>query len=298
MQSLTMKDAHATACDFCSVDPADLLAAAEEFMTTPEARLEMATADFAAALTLTHNATSLILPGGANITTAAGDTAIAISLGSGNWVVVNYMPAGGYARAGAATASGLTLATARVLGRRSAGTGAIEDIPVGNDATGLSLAINRGTEQATTSGTAIDFTGIPAGVRRITIMLDGVSLAAGDTINLQLGDSGGIETTGYSGNSGIVAGTATGSIGASLSTAFSLIFSGLAASDTVSGVIELFNQSGNKWAIKSKLGRTGTPQIHEAVGFKTLSDVLDRVRIRSDAATAFDAGTINIMWEF
>jgi len=53
---------------------------------------------FAAALTLTHNATSLILPGGANITTAAGDTAIAISLGSGNWVVVNYMPAGGYVR--------------------------------------------------------------------------------------------------------------------------------------------------------------------------------------------------------
>jgi hypothetical protein len=48
---------------------------------------------FAAALTLTHNASSLILPGGANITIAAGDTAVAISLGSGNWVVVNYVPA-------------------------------------------------------------------------------------------------------------------------------------------------------------------------------------------------------------
>ena len=49
MQSLTMRDAHATACEFCSVDLADLLAAEEEFMLTPEARLEMATADFAAA---------------------------------------------------------------------------------------------------------------------------------------------------------------------------------------------------------------------------------------------------------
>jgi hypothetical protein len=48
---------------------------------------------FAGALTLTHNATSLILPGAANITTAAGDTAEAISLGSGNWVVVQYTPA-------------------------------------------------------------------------------------------------------------------------------------------------------------------------------------------------------------
>jgi hypothetical protein len=40
---------------------------------------------FDGALTLTHNATSLILPGAANITTAAGDTAIMVSEGSGNW---------------------------------------------------------------------------------------------------------------------------------------------------------------------------------------------------------------------
>lgn len=48
---------------------------------------------FAGSLVLTHNATSLILPGGANITTAAGDTAVAVSLGGGNWVVVEYTPA-------------------------------------------------------------------------------------------------------------------------------------------------------------------------------------------------------------
>ena len=48
---------------------------------------------FAAALTLTYNATSLILPGAANIITAAGDTATAVSLGSGNWVVTDYMRA-------------------------------------------------------------------------------------------------------------------------------------------------------------------------------------------------------------
>lgn len=45
---------------------------------------------FAGALTLTYNATSLILPGNANITTAAGDTAFALYLGSGNWQVVQY----------------------------------------------------------------------------------------------------------------------------------------------------------------------------------------------------------------
>lgn len=50
---------------------------------------------FAGALTLTHNATSLILPGGANITTAAGDCFEALSLGSGNWRVIRYTRATG-----------------------------------------------------------------------------------------------------------------------------------------------------------------------------------------------------------
>ena len=48
---------------------------------------------FAAVLTLTHNATSLILPGGGNITTAAGDTAILLSDASGNWVCLAYQRA-------------------------------------------------------------------------------------------------------------------------------------------------------------------------------------------------------------
>lgn len=50
---------------------------------------------FAGALTLTHNATSLILPGAANITTAAGDTLIAQYMGSGNWRVISYTKASG-----------------------------------------------------------------------------------------------------------------------------------------------------------------------------------------------------------
>lgn len=45
---------------------------------------------FTGVLTLTYNATSLILPTSASITTAAGDTAIAESLGVGNWLVSDY----------------------------------------------------------------------------------------------------------------------------------------------------------------------------------------------------------------
>lgn len=54
---------------------------------------------FAGILTLTHNATSLILPTGANITTAAGDVAEFVSLGSGNWKCISYQRANGTALA-------------------------------------------------------------------------------------------------------------------------------------------------------------------------------------------------------
>lgn len=45
---------------------------------------------FSGILTLTQNATSLILPGSTSITTAVGDTAIFVSEGSGNWRCLNY----------------------------------------------------------------------------------------------------------------------------------------------------------------------------------------------------------------
>lgn len=50
---------------------------------------------FTGVLILTHNATSLILPGTANITTAVNDRAVFVSLGSGNWICTNYSRASG-----------------------------------------------------------------------------------------------------------------------------------------------------------------------------------------------------------
>lgn len=50
---------------------------------------------FSGALLLTHNGTSLILPGAANITTAAGDCLIARHEGSGNWRVLTFLRAAG-----------------------------------------------------------------------------------------------------------------------------------------------------------------------------------------------------------
>jgi len=76
---------------------------------------------FAGALTLTHNATSLILPGGANIATAAGDTALFASDASGNWRCFNYQRGSGQPVATALnvaslSASGTVTATGNVNG--------------------------------------------------------------------------------------------------------------------------------------------------------------------------------------
>ena len=96
---------------------------------------------FAAALTLNHNATSLILPGGVAISVAAGDTATAVSLGAGNWLMTDYQRANGQPLngviPGAAAGSGLTVSAPGLLGRSSAGSGAVEEVMLGR---GLSFA--------------------------------------------------------------------------------------------------------------------------------------------------------------
>lgn len=89
---------------------------------------------FSGVLTLTHNVTSLILPGAASITTAAGDSAYFISLGSGNWRCTSYQKASGAAVAGGSatlTVDNKTAAYVVVAGdngkiiRTTSGTGAI-----------------------------------------------------------------------------------------------------------------------------------------------------------------------------
>lgn len=146
------------------------------------------------------------------------------------------------------------------------------------------------TAQATTSGTAIDFTGIPSWVKRITVMFSGISTTAGNLTYLQIGDSGGIETTGYE------CATTTGTSTNSATTAFLLIANTTAAA-AVSGHAFLTKIDGNEWIFSGiSNGYSGvTGSI--ASGKKTLSSTLDRIRLTNAAADTFDAGKVNIIYE-
>ena len=150
-----------------------------------------------------------------------------------------------------------------------------------------------GTAVASTSGTSIDFTGIPGWVKRVTVMLNGVSTNGTSSPMLQLGDSGGVETTGYACTSSTI-GASTGTTG--YTTGFT-IRSG-SASAALLGSFVITNVNLNNWVCFATFGDTGTTNCYVVGGSKALSDVLDRVRITTVNGTdTFDAGSINILYE-
>jgi len=154
--------------------------------------------------------------------------------------------------------------------------------------------IKSGTSVASTSGTSIDFTGIPSWVKRITVMFNGVSLSGTTNFLVQLGDSGGIETTGYE---SVIFG-----YGQHATSTSGLIFWHALASRVSSGHVHLTLLSGNSWigsvAVANWDANTANVGAHVGGMRKTLSDTLDRIRITTVNGTdTFDAGTINILYE-
>ena len=149
----------------------------------------------------------------------------------------------------------------------------------------------------TATGTAVDFTGIPAWVKRITVMFSGVSTNGTSQPYLQLGDAGGVENTGYvSGVGSISTGANTTSGSITVTDAFPLYTGSVTAASLISGNVILSNLSDNTWTASASL-LSGTRSVVMG-GSKTLSDTLTQVRITTVNGTdTFDAGTINIMYE-
>lgn len=162
----------------------------------------------------------------------------------------------------------------------------------------LSGAIGRGTAVASTSGTAIDFTGIPSWVKRITIMLSGVSTTGASPILVQLGDSGGVENTGYTSQAAGISTTAIDTTRSGTNTdGFRLAINVHAAGDLITGEISIANINSNTWIAQGIVIASATfPTM--TVGSKSTSATLDRVRVTTVGGTdTFDAGTINIFYE-
>lgn len=152
-----------------------------------------------------------------------------------------------------------------------------------------------GTNPFNNTLTNVDFTGIPSWVKRITVMFDAVSTSGSSTVQVQIGDSGGIENTGYVSVS--MRTNATGLNANSITTGFG--FDGASASSAYSrsGSMVLTNLNGNIWTAQGAISET-TDALSVQGGSKTLSATLDRVRVTTVNGTdTFDAGSINILYE-
>jgi hypothetical protein len=160
---------------------------------------------------------------------------------------------------------------------------------------GVNSNIVSSTAQATTSGTSKDFTSIPSWVKRITVMLSNVSTNGSSHYLIQLGDSGGIENTGYLSASTLFA----AGINNTSSTAGFIIYQDTASTARQGSIIlSLLDASTNTWVSQSVTNNSNSVQTIISSGSKPLSATLDRVRFTTVNGTdTFDAGSINILYE-
>ena len=157
--------------------------------------------------------------------------------------------------------------------------------------------INSATAQASTSGTSIDFTGIPSATKRITVMFNGVSTSGTSLWQVQIG-AGSVDTTGYKSAYG-AQNVAASALGLGTATTGFVITVVVNAAQTSQGIITLATLGSNIWVQNGIVNNIdSTAYQNTSSGSKTLSGTLDRVRITTVNGTdTFDAGSINILYE-
>ena len=229
---------------------------------------------------------------GATLTLSAGSLGVATGgVANTNLATMAANTIKANATAGVASPTDIALAASQLLGRGATGNVAAIALGTGLSMSGATLnAASSGwtlaTPQATTSGTAFDFTGIPSTARQIAVTFNAVGLSGTDNLLVQIGDSGGIETTGYASVSGDNSNNVS-------STSGFIIRQGNGA-NAWSGIVylQMFDATTFQWVA----GISGGPNVAAGGGTKALSAALDRVRITRTGSDTFDAGSINVSY--
>ena len=152
--------------------------------------------------------------------------------------------------------------------------------------------LTSGAAVASTSGTSIDFTGIPSWAKRINVLLKGVSLSGSSGILVQLG-SGSVTTSGY-----LSTATRNGSASAVIISTSGFPIYSASAPEAASAAVTISLISTNNYICNYSGANYAASVSLVGGGEVSLSGALDRVRITSVNGTdTFDAGSINIMYE-
>jgi len=227
------------------------------------------------------NSATLILPGGINFVTKVGDIIDVIGESGGIvHVDVNTTSLPSPGTAGNLLTSNGTIWTSAAL--------VVPDNTI--TPSKLTQKITLGTAVATTSGTAVDFTGIPSWAKRITVSLVGVSTNGSAGLQIRLGTSSGIVSTGYLGSSESTL-NSTGFELNSGSSAPSASYHGMA-------ILSVVSSDGATWSLGATISRSDSAASFASSGSKILPGILDRIRLTTSNGTdTFDAGSVNILYE-
>lgn len=202
----------------------------------------------------------------------------------------------------------ITLGFNGVIGAGQIDNGAVTKSKLGSDVAASSSEANAGTAVdvfvnpkilrenawvygslvATTSGDPIEIlTGLPAWVTEIELMLDSVSLSGTNNILVQLGNASSYVTSGYQSDG--MNGSTTVSIDPSTS-GFILRYND--ASFSLSGPVRLVKGNGDKWYCSYVIDRSNGTALHWGAGIVDLGAAITRIRVNTDGANTFDAGSI------
>ncbi len=150
-----------------------------------------------------------------------------------------------------------------------------------------------GTELATTSGTSQTIGSIPAGTKKITVTCASMETNSAGDLELRLGDSGGVEATGYICSCHEFNEASSPEVHAS-TTGFVINY--LDSSQLVIGAFELTleDSSSNTWICAYQVTMNGGDRTQFGTGSKSLSGELTQI---SFVGGTFDGGAINISYQ-
>lgn len=144
-----------------------------------------------------------------------------------------------------------------------------------------------------TTNTSLEFTSLPSWIKKITVMLSGLSVNGTSNLQIQLG-SGSFTTSGYTATNGLINASATNY--ASQASGF---FIGVTSNalDTFSGAVTISLLTSNTFVEQGCVTRTNSAATQFSSGVIALGGTLDRVRITTTGSDTFDAGSVNILYE-